>query len=65
MKHTLTIANLSQLDAAAQDFLREIGPNRIIAIYAPMWAGKTTFTSAVCRALGLTAPQGYTFYQVE
>ena len=53
MKHELTIRNLTQIDDAARTFLREIGERRIIAFYAPMGAGKTTFTHAVCRALGV------------
>lgn len=53
MRHELTIGNLSQIDAAAQAFLQEIGDRRIVAFYAPMGAGKTTFTNAVCRALGV------------
>ena len=53
MKHELIIANLAQIDEAARTFLREIGAHRIVAFYAPMGAGKTTFTNALCRALGV------------
>ena len=53
MKHTLTIESLSQIDEAARTFLQEIGDRRIVAFYAPMGAGKTTFTNALCRALGV------------
>ena len=53
MKHELTIRDLSQIDAAAEAFLQEIGDRRIVAFYAPMGAGKTTFTNAVCRVLGV------------
>ena len=53
MKHELIIANLAQIDEAARTFLREIGAHRIVAFYAPMGAGKTTFTTALCRALGV------------
>ena len=53
MKHELKIESLSQIDEAAQAFLREIGERRIVAFHAPMGAGKTTFTNAVCRALGV------------
>ena len=53
MRHVITIAYTEDLDRAAEEFLSEIGENRIIAFYAPMGAGKTTFTTAVCRRLGV------------
>ena len=53
MRHELTIKDLSSIDEAAEKFLKEIGDSRLIAFYAPMGAGKTTFTTAVCRALGV------------
>ena len=53
MKHQIGIGSLEQIDAAAQRFLSELGERRIVAFYAPMGAGKTTFTAAVCRALGV------------
>ncbi|MGM9741550.1 MAG: tRNA (adenosine(37)-N6)-threonylcarbamoyltransferase complex ATPase subunit type 1 TsaE [Candidatus Cryptobacteroides sp.] len=53
MKHEIIIADLGDIDSAAARFLEEIRGNRIIAFYAPMGAGKTTFTSAICRRLGV------------
>ena len=53
MRHELIIESLEQIDAVAAVFLREIGDRRIVAFYAPMGAGKTTFCSAVCRVLGV------------
>ena len=53
MQHRIVIHNLSEIDQAAEQFLREVGPGRIIAFYAPMGAGKTTFTTAICRVLGV------------
>lgn len=53
MRHEITIKNLGDIDRAAGDFLEAIGNNRIIAFYAPMGAGKTTFTTALCRRLGV------------
>ena len=38
---------------AAAEFLSEIGDNKIIAFFAPMGAGKTTFTAAMCHRLGV------------
>ncbi len=53
MKHEIVIRGLEDLDRAAGQFLTEIGENRLIAFYAPMGAGKTTFTTAVCHRLGV------------
>ena len=53
MKHQITIAGLQDLDRAAKAFLKEIGDNTLVAFYAPMGAGKTTFTTAVCKVLGV------------
>ena len=48
------IKGLGGLDKAAGDFLEKAGRHRLIAFYAPMGAGKTTFTAALCRRLGVT-----------
>jgi tRNA threonylcarbamoyladenosine biosynthesis protein TsaE len=53
MQHRIIIKDLSDIDRAAQEFLSIVGNGRIIAFYAPMGAGKTTFTTAICRALGV------------
>ena len=53
MKHEIVIKSLEDLDRAAGQFLTEIGDNRLVAFYAPMGAGKTTFTTAVCHRLGV------------
>lgn len=53
MKHEIVIRGLESIDDAAKQFLKEIGSNKLVALYAPMGAGKTTFTSAVCRCLGV------------
>ena len=53
MKHEIIINSLKDLDRAAGEFLEEIGDNKIIALYAPMGAGKTTFTTALCKRLGV------------
>lgn len=53
MEHRIVIPDISALDAAAREFLGQIGEQKLIAFYAPMGAGKTTFTTAVCKALGV------------
>ena len=53
MKHEIVIAGLEDLERAAREFLEAIGGNTLIAFYAPMGAGKTTFTTALCKALGV------------
>ena len=53
MKHEIHIRSLEDLDRSAEAFLEAIGSQTLIAFYAPMGAGKTTFTTAVCRRLGV------------
>lgn len=53
MKHELKIKDLSCIDSAAAEFLKLIGDRTLVAFYAPMGAGKTTFTTAICKALGV------------
>lgn len=57
MQQHLIIHSLSELDLAAEEFLRRTKGNRLIAFYAPMGAGKTTFISALCRRLGVSAEE--------
>ena len=58
MKHEIRINSIEDIDTAAVEFLKEIGDNTLIAFYAPMGSGKTTFTTAICRVLGVTDPVG-------
>ena len=53
MLQQIVIPSLAEIDAAAEEFLRRIGDRRLVAFYAPMGAGKTTFTTALCRRLGV------------
>ena len=55
MKQTLHIASLSEIDAAAEEFLRRTAGRNLIAFHASMGAGKTTFITALCRCLGVRA----------
>lgn len=56
MENEIIIRDLADLDRAADEFLGRIGNYRIIAFFAPMGAGKTTFTTALCRRLGVQDP---------
>ncbi|MBR6457602.1 MAG: tRNA (adenosine(37)-N6)-threonylcarbamoyltransferase complex ATPase subunit type 1 TsaE [Bacteroidales bacterium] len=53
MNHEIKISSLSEIDAAAKEFLAQTAGRNLIAFYAPMGAGKTTFTTAICRELGV------------
>ena len=58
MKKEINIQDIADLDRAAREFLEEIGDRTLVAFFAPMGSGKTTFTTAICRALGVTDPVG-------
>ena len=58
MKHEVIIRDTADLDRAAAEFLEKIGDNTLVAFFAPMGAGKTTFTTALCKARGVTDPVG-------
>ena len=53
MEHRILIKGLAELPAAAQQFLQETAGRPLVAFYAPMGAGKTTFITALCKALGV------------
>ncbi len=52
MKMNISISNIEDLPRAAAEFVAAMGDNRHFAFHAPMGAGKTTFISALCAALG-------------
>lgn len=53
MKHEIIISSLENIADVAGQFLHEVEGHQVIAFYAPMGAGKTTFTSAICHKLGV------------
>ena len=52
----IKIKSLDEINEAARQFLSLIGNARVIAFYAKMGAGKTTFTRALCEVLGVQEP---------
>lgn len=53
MQHTLTINSIDDLPRVAEDFLEITDGYTIFAFNGEMGAGKTTFISALSRALGV------------
>lgn len=53
MEHILTVKSLGEIDAAAAEFLSLTSRYPLVAFYGSMGAGKTTFTTAICRVLGV------------
>lgn len=55
MKKTIhiTMEDISGLPAAAAEFLKETAGEKIMAFYAKMGGGKTTFITELCRQLGV------------
>lgn len=58
MKKEVIIKDTSDLERAAREFLQKIGDRTLVAFFAPMGSGKTTFTTAICKVLGVTDPVG-------
>ncbi len=49
----IKIESLKDLDSAAKSFIESISDRRVIAFYAPMGTGKTTFIKSLCKHLGV------------
>lgn len=49
----IIVHNLEDLSRAAREFLDMTKGSTLIAFFAPMGAGKTTFTTAICKELGV------------
>lgn len=44
-----------EMDALAPEIIKAIGESRVVAMDAPMGAGKTTLVKAICKVLGSTS----------
>lgn len=53
MENSIIIPDLEHIDQAAREFLERTAEHRLLAFYGAMGAGKTTFTVALCKALGV------------
>ena len=53
VKTRIIIKNLGDIDRAAWEFLNKKPDKPVVALYGEMGAGKTTFTKALCKALGV------------
>ena len=53
MENRILIHGLNDIERAAKEFLKLRGNNTVIAFYGAMGAGKTTFTKAICKVLGV------------
>ena len=49
---SIEIRSLGELDKAAEFFCQNLGDRRVVALYGPMGAGKTTLVTAIARHLG-------------
>ncbi|MBQ8270014.1 MAG: tRNA (adenosine(37)-N6)-threonylcarbamoyltransferase complex ATPase subunit type 1 TsaE [Bacteroidaceae bacterium] len=52
-KHIIKVNGLQEYAAAAQEFVKMMGDNRIFAFYGSMGSGKTTFIKSVCEEMGV------------
>lgn len=53
MANEITINGTEDLGRAAKEFLEAVKGHSLIAFYGQMGAGKTTFITAICEALGV------------
>lgn len=60
----IRIESLADLPSAAIEFLENIGDAKIIAFSAEMGSGKTTFITALLRAMGIKDVEGSPTYSL-
>lgn len=52
-EHIIKVNSLQEYAAAAREFVKAMGNNRIFAFYGSMGSGKTTFIKSVCEEMGV------------
>lgn len=60
----IRIESLADLPSAAIEFLENIGNSKVIAFSAEMGSGKTTFITALLRAMGIKDVEGSPTYSL-
>lgn len=61
----IEIHDLSELQAAAKQFLNMLGINKIVAFQGEMGVGKTTFIIELLKQMGVDHPNGSPTYSLE
>ena len=61
---TIEIRSLAELPNAALDFIERVGHRKVFAFQAEMGAGKTTFITALLKAMGIEDPDGSPTYSL-
>ncbi|HLP53488.1 MAG TPA: tRNA (adenosine(37)-N6)-threonylcarbamoyltransferase complex ATPase subunit type 1 TsaE [Fluviicola sp.] len=56
--------SLDDLPFVAKSFLESLGHNKVVVFDGQMGAGKTTFITAVLKAMGVTDPDGSPTYSI-
>ncbi|MCD7972272.1 MAG: tRNA (adenosine(37)-N6)-threonylcarbamoyltransferase complex ATPase subunit type 1 TsaE [Candidatus Azobacteroides sp.] len=51
--NSISIKDTGDIRIAAQQFIEQIGENKVFAFYGEMGAGKTTIIKAICEELGV------------
>lgn len=49
----IRVNNITELPAAAKQFINSMGDRTVVALHGEMGAGKTTFINALCKELGV------------
>lgn len=49
----IRVKNITELPAAAKQFINSMGDRTVVALHGEMGAGKTTFINALCKELGV------------
>ena len=56
--------SITEIHSAAEQFIKVMGSHTVIAFHGNMGAGKTTFITALCKALGVAETTGSPTYSI-